>query len=199
MSLPVAVSLAGVVALGVPLLNPSPPVSVVPVLTSQPFGAAPGRRVTHTITLSGGGTGTAPAVRVTFTTTVDLDNLATSARPGRCTHTARSVVCDLGDLRFPAATPPTITITGTIHSPTESGALVENKVAVQVAGSTTADQVVSNAYLVASPTPGTPSTPTPRAAARRPADRTPVLAGAVAAVLVAAGALGFLRLRARRS
>ena len=47
--------------------GPSAPVDVVPVLTSTPFAAAPGRAVTHTVTLSGTGSGAVPGVRVTFT------------------------------------------------------------------------------------------------------------------------------------
>lgn len=211
--LPGTVLVAGVmVALGAPVLAPapSPPVDAVPVLTSTPFGAGPGQQVRHTITLSGSGTGTAAAVRVTFTTTVDLDGAAAGASPGRCAVTARTVVCDLGDLRFPAdAAPPTITITGSVHPGTAPGALVQNRVSVDSARSATnpANEVVSNAYLV----PGSSAKPTLPAegahaaaagsrAARRPIARAPAVAAVLACGAVALGGLLlFRRLRQRRS
>ena len=55
----VLVALAG----WAPAVAPSPPADVVPVLTSTPFAAAPGRPVSHTVTLSGTGTGVVPGVR----------------------------------------------------------------------------------------------------------------------------------------
>src|SRR5438477_12899722 len=76
-----------------------PPVDVVPVLTSTPFAAAPGRPVSHTVTLSGTGTGVVTGVTVTFTTTVALDGATATASRGTCpVVTARKVVCDLGDV-----------------------------------------------------------------------------------------------------
>ncbi len=198
-----------VAALGapVPAAAAAGAVDPVPVLTSMPFGAAPGQRVTHTITLSGSGTGPASAVRVTFTTTVDLDGPVARTTSGRCTVvSARAIACDVGNLRFPAAVPPTIAIIGTVHG-AAPGALVQNRVTVQSAhpAADPAGEVVSNAYLIAGA--GTPPTarPTARgyAVAAHPGPRgrpsavvtAAVTAGLAAAVLALVGLLMFRRRR----
>lgn len=184
---------------------PSPTVAAAPALTSTPFGALPGQRVTHTVTISGQGTVT--AARVTFTTTVDLDGITARAEPGRCTVSARSAVCDLGDLRLDAGSPsPRITITGHVRSGTPAGTLVRNRVSVSSAQSG-ATGVTSNAYLL----PGSTAMPddqrpqaSPAAApgAHPPGRRTGssvvplvVVAGAVAA----GGLLTHRRLRRRHA
>lgn len=211
MLLPGSVPILGVVvaALFLPGLAPTPssPVNVMPVLTSIPFGAGPGQRVSHTITLSSSGTGTAAAVRVTYETTVDLGGATAKANPGRCTVSARTVVCDLGDLRFPAgASTPTITITGTVDPAVEPGTLVQNRVSVGSAQSTAnpANQVASNAYLVSTATAiAQPATSAPTKAAASPsAPRSSHRVTMIAAVLLCAVALAvgllFWRRRQRR-
>jgi hypothetical protein len=172
-------------------------------LTSAPFAAAPGRLVKHTITLSATGTGSVTAVRVTFTTTVGLDGVKASASPGGCpTVTALTVVCDLGNLDFSAAdaAAPTVTITGTVHSGTAPGTLVQNLVDVtsQRRGADPTNHAVSNAYLVAGASaapvgastsgPSVASRPSGRAA-RTPPKPAPVLVALLAFGVVAAASL----------
>jgi len=178
-----AITVAALV-LVLPARAPAP--VAVPVLTSTPFAAAPGQRVTHTIGLSGSAAGTVAAVRVTFTTTVDLDGVAVTAKPGTCpVVTPRRVVCDLGDLDFanPDAPAPTVTVTGTVHPGQSPGTLVQNLVTVT---SGTTDNVVSNAYLVPGSTVPSPAAPAPAAG---PRGRTPsgpvILLVALGAVLLA--------------
>ncbi|NJC73947.1 hypothetical protein HC031_30165 [Planosporangium thailandense] len=193
-------------------------VDVTPTLSSTPFGAPPGQRVTHTITLSATGTGSLPAVRVTFTTTVALDGVAANASAGSCPIvTPLTVVCDLGNLDFagtnstgPAGpSSPQVTITGTVHSGTAGGALVQNLVNI-TAGAADADptnNVTSNAYLVpgGSTAPLAPSSGRPLAepaASRAPAhgmSPVVVVALSVLAVLVVAALVIVLRRRRRPS
>jgi hypothetical protein len=151
--------LAGPVVAG----SPSPVVNVLPVLTSTPFGASPRQPVTHTVTLSG--TGVVPAVRVTFTTSVGLDEVKATASPGGCpVVTALRVVCEFGDVSFTDGAAPTMTITGTVHSGTAPGTLVQNLVSVTSAGAADqANDVVSNAYLVAALGPSPTVDPSPAA------------------------------------
>lgn len=158
--LPVVPIISLVTALAGPAVagSPSPTVSVSPVLTSTPFGAAAGQPVTHTVTLSG--TGAATAVRVTFTTTVDLDGVTATPSQGGCpVVTTVRVVCEFGavDLSRGAATP-TMTISGTVHPGTAPGTLVQNVVAISAPGhdGDPANDVVSNAYLVAAGTTASP-------------------------------------------
>ena len=183
---------------------PSSAVDVVPVLTTTPFGALPGQQVTHTVTVSGQGTVT--DARVTFTTTVDLDTVTAHTARGRCAVSARSVVCDLGDLRLdPGSSAPRVTITGRVRPNAPPGSLVRNRVVVSSAPPGAAG-TTSNAYLLA----GATATPTdqpqqeshPAATDARPLSRW--MAGpAVAAVVVAgaamAGVLLARRLRRRRA
>jgi hypothetical protein len=177
-------------ALALALFPAAPAPVAVPVLTSTPFAAAPGQAVTHTVTLTGSAAGTVAAVRVTFTTTVDLDGVRATAKPGTCpVVTARRVVCDLGDLDFndPDTPSPTLTVTGTVHPGLSPGILVQNLVTV-ISGTT--ENVVSNAYLV--PGSAVPSRATPAPAAR-PHGRTPIgpviLLVAFGAVVLAGGGL----------
>ncbi|MGN9777635.1 hypothetical protein ACTMS0_17990 [Micromonospora sp. H33] len=182
--------------------TPSPAVDAIPVLTSTPFGALPGQQVTHTITVSGHGTVT--AARVTFTTTVDLDGVTASTKPGRCTVSARSVVCDLGHLRLDAGSPsPRITITGSVRPGAPPGTLIRNRVTVTSAQSSSTE-VTSNAYLL----PGSTATPTdqpqqelhPAATRAQSPGRwmgTPVVAAMVVAGVVTVGLL-LTRRRLRR-
>ena len=211
MLLPGTVSVLGVVvALGAPGPAPAPSsrVDVVPVLTSTPFGAGPGQQVRHLITLSGTGAGTVAAVRVTYTTTVDLTGAAAKASPGRCAVSARTVVCDLGDLRFAAdATKPTIMITGTIGPGAAPGTLVQNRVSVDSPQFATksANQVASNAYLVSgsSAAPASRSTAVAHSAvapAQSPWRSGPatVIATLLVCAAVALGGLVVLRRRRQR-
>ena len=204
------VSMVGVVAaLAGPVVagSPSPVVNVVPVLTSTPFGAAPGQSVTHTVALSGNGVVT--AVRVTFTTTVGLDDVTATASPGGCPHvTALRVVCEFGDVNFLSTTAaPTMTVTGTVHPGTVPGTLVQNLVSVTWAGGAVGqtNDVVSNAYLVAVFGPSSALDPSPAAATRvtspPPGHANPLLAlGAVLALgCLGMAALIFGRQRRRGS
>ncbi|MEH0981434.1 hypothetical protein [Micromonospora sp. CPCC 205556] len=154
--------------------------------------------MTHTVTIAGPGAVT--AARVTFTTTVDLDGVTARAEPGRCAVSARSVVCDLGDLRLGAGSPaPRITITGTVRSGTPAGTLVRNRVSVTSArpGAT---GVTSNAYLL----PGSPATPDDQrqqesyAAAPRAQSPSRWTGVSVVPVAVVAGAIAAGTLLARR-
>jgi hypothetical protein len=144
--------------------TPSPgAVDVVPVLTSTPFGAAAGKPVTHTVTLSAAGTGTITAVRVTFRTTVGLDGVTASANPGRCpTVTSTNVVCELGSVGL------TVTITGTVSRGIAPGTLVQNLVEVTSVppDANTGNNSVSNAYLISG---ASASTRASRSAAAAPA------------------------------
>lgn len=178
--------------------TPSPTVAAAPVLTSTPFGALPGQRVTHTVTISGQGTLT--AARVTFTTTADLDGVTARADQGRCAVSARTVVCDLGDLRLNAGSPePRITITGRVHPDTPPGTLIRNRVGVTSAQST-ATGVTSNAYLL----PGSSRTPTdqPRQESQPTATKAEPTGGSmwvpVVAAVVVAGAVAIGAVLARR-
>ncbi len=160
-----------------------------PVLTSTPFGAGPGQRVTHTIALSG--TADVTTVRVTFTTTVDLQGMSVTVNQGRCEVTdPRTVGCDL---RFSAAA--RITITGTL-SGAPTGAVVQNWVDVHAGATQTS---ASNAYLV--PTNGNARPSASRsAAAHRPGGSAVMLSvGAAALAGLAVGLAGvILRRRGRR-
>ncbi|NJP35635.1 DUF11 domain-containing protein [Micromonospora thermarum] len=177
---------------------PSPAVEVAPVLTSTPFGALPGQQVTHTITVSGQGTVT--AARVTFTTTADLDGVTARAEPGRCTVSARSVVCDLGSLLLTAASPsPRVTITGSVRPGAPAGTLIRNRVTVTSAQSG-ATGVTSNAYLL----PGSTATPSDQPqqeahpAATRPSSPSRWMAVPVVAAVIMAGAVTVGLLLTRR-
>jgi hypothetical protein len=198
------VGLMTVVAAAAPTPPPSPPVDAAPVLTSTPFGALPGQQVTHTVTISGGGTLT--AARVTFTTTVDLDGVTARAEPGRCTAASRTVVCDLGDLRLGTAEAvPRMTITGRVRPGARPGTLVRNRVDVTSVEFTATDApIASNAYLL----PGSTATPTdpplesPVVAGEvRPSGRSmrvPAVAAAVLVATVVAAAALLARRRLRR-
>jgi len=195
----IAAAVAALVSLvGVVGLVPAAPsaVDVVPVLTSTPFAAAPGRPVSHAITLSGTGSGVVPGVTVTFTTTVGLDGATATASRGRCpTVTAQKVVCELGDVTFPGEAV-TVTVTGTVHPGTAPGTLVQNLVAVTASDADPGDNAASNAYLVAGPSTSASTVPAsaPRPP-RKPASRLPIVAAAVA--VLAGGALLLLRIRRR--
>src|SRR5689334_6158501 len=141
------------------MATPSPSVDAVPVLTSSPFGAAPGQPVTHTITLSdpgaaaGAGAAALTSVRITFTTTVGLDGVRASASSGSCPIvTALTVVCELGnvDLSRADAATPNVTITGIVHAGTAPGTLVQNLVNFTsgVPDADPSNHVANNAYLV---------------------------------------------------
>jgi len=163
-----AVRLVGVaVALAGPVLPlaPAEGVDLVPVLTSTPFAATGGQPVTHAIVVSANGTGNATAVRVIFTTTVALAGAAASATQGRCSITnEQSIVCDLGVVTFATAdaTPPKVTITGTVAPNSVPGTLVQNLVRVtsEPADSETSNNSASNAYLIPGGSGGASSRPT---------------------------------------
>ena len=189
-----AVSALLILAPAAPPAAPST-VDVVPALTSTSFAAAPGRPVSHAITLSGTGTGVVPGVTVTFTTTVSLDGVTATASRGTCpTVTAQKVVCELGDVPFPGD-PVTATVTGTIHPGTQPGTLVQNLVAVTASDADPGNNAASNAYLVAGPSTSPQVVPAGRAP-RRPPNRLPVIA-AVAGLAILGGALLLLRIRRR--
>ncbi|MFU8875375.1 hypothetical protein [Micromonospora sp. SL4-19] len=177
-----------------------------PVLTSTPFGALPGQRVTHTVTIAG--TAALAAARITFTTTADLEAVTARAEPGWCGVTAREVVCDLGDVRLATGSPaPRVTITGKVRSDAAPGAVVRNLVSLTSEELPEDEaQIASNAYLVPGSTP-TPIDPPPGPEAAAAANPTPArsMRGPTAVALVAAGvaAAGVLltrrRLRHRRT
>lgn len=208
---PVAAVLV-VLAGSAPAAAASSAVDVVPALTSTPFAAAPGRPVKHTITVSATGTGSVTAVRVTFTTTVGLDGIRATASAGRCPIvTAQQVVCDLGTLTFSSAdaAAPQVTITGTVHSGTAAGALVQNLVNVssEQRDADPDNNDVSNAYLVpgASAAPVSASTSDPDAtsqpssqAARSAPNRIPVYVALLAFGALAAAGLILAWRRHRR-
>ncbi|WP_446215250.1 hypothetical protein [Micromonospora sp. IBHARD004] len=177
-----------------PTPTPVPPVDAAPVLTSTPFGALPGQRVTHTITIAGGGTLT--NTRVTFTTTADLDGVTARAEPGQCTASPRTIVCELGDLRLGAAPAvPRITITGRVRPGVPPGTVVRNRVSVTSVESTASGaQFASNAYLLpgSTATPTDPALESPAAASDVPPGRSmrvPAVAAVLLAGAVVAGAL----------
>ncbi|WP_406045211.1 hypothetical protein OG799_12510 [Micromonospora sp. NBC_00898] len=184
-----------------PTPTPVPPVDAAPVLTSTPFGALPGQRVTHTITISGGGTLT--NTRVTFTTTADLDGATARAEPGRCTASPRTVVCELGDLRLGSAPAvPRITITGRVRPGVPPGTVVRNRVSVtSLESAATGAQFASNAYLLpgATATPTDPALESPAVASEVTPSGRSTWVPAVAAVMVAGAiAVGALLTRRRR-
>ncbi|MCW3840581.1 hypothetical protein ONA70_10780 [Micromonospora yasonensis] len=196
---PLAASMAAMTAAAVLVApTPTPPVDATPVLTTAPFGALPGQQVTHTITISG--TASLTDGQITFTTTADLEEVKVHAVPGRCTVAARTVVCDLGDVRLAAgAAAPRITITGRISAGDDAGAdvgaVVRNRVTLTAAEFTDDDaQVASNAYLLpgAAPTTTAPTrqqiTVTADPGTRR-STLTVALAALAAAALVVGGAL----------
>ncbi|SCF17573.1 hypothetical protein GA0074695_4005 [Micromonospora viridifaciens] len=193
------VGLMAAVAGVAPTPTPSPAVTFAPVLTSAPFGALPGQRVTHTVTISG--TGVLTATRVTFTTTADLDDVTVQAEPGECTTSPRTVVCDLGDLSLGStAGAPRITISGRVRPGAPPGTVVRNRVSVTSVESAAAGApVASNAYLIPGPThPPTdpPLESSPQAAGGPPPGSA--LPAVVAMVLAAAAAVGTLLLTRRR-
>lgn len=194
----VAASMVAIMAAALgfaPTPTPSPPVDAAPVLTSTPFGALPGQRVTHTVTIAG--TAALSAARITFTTTADLEAVTARAQPGWCTVTAREVVCDLGDVHLGSGAPaPRVTITGRVRPGAAAGTVVRNRVSL------TSDevpedqaQIASNAYLVPGPTAG-PTDPPAEPQAAVPVDpaparsmRIPAVVSLVVAALAAAGTL----------
>ncbi|MEU2613527.1 hypothetical protein ABZ570_18360 [Micromonospora sp. NPDC007271] len=195
------VGLLAAVAGVAPAPTPSPAVNFAPVLTSTPFGALPGQRVTHTVTISG--TGVLTATRVTFTTTADLDDVTVRAEPGECTTSPRTVVCDLGDLSLgaTAGAPPRITVSGRVRPGAPPGAVVRNRVTVtSVESATTGAPVASNAYLIPGPTrpPTDPPLESPPVAAGAPPSGSARVPAIVAVVLAAAAAVGTLLLTRRR-
>ncbi|MCI4066001.1 hypothetical protein MRQ36_27010 [Micromonospora sp. R77] len=174
-------------------------VDAAPVLTSTPFGALPGQRVTHTVTIAGNGTLT--GARVTFTTTADLDGVSARVTPGRCAVSPRTVVCELGDLRLGGAQgPPRITVTGLVRPGSPPGTLVRNRVTVTSVETTAGSALVaSNAYLLpgATTAPADPPLASSAAATRTsPTGRSGWLPAGAAVVL--GGALGAIALLARR-
>ncbi|GII23494.1 DUF11 domain-containing protein [Planosporangium mesophilum] len=187
----------------------APAGDVAPVLTSTPFASPPGQAVTHTITLSTTGTGTASAVRVTFTTTVELDSVTATPSQGSCpVVTALTVVCDLGNVDFSDASPPTakVTVAGIVHAGAARGTLVQNLANVTL-GAPDADptnNVVSNAYLAAQssaapiPAPSSAS-PSPQPSAGATRRLLPWATGAAVLVLGAAATALLVRWRRRRS
>ncbi|MGR6320207.1 hypothetical protein Q2K19_24830 [Micromonospora soli] len=183
-----------------PTPTPGPPVDATPVLTTAPFGALPGQQVTHTITISG--TAALTAAVITLTTTADLDSITARAEPGRCTVSARTVVCELGDVRLAAGgTAPRVTITGRISPGEPRGALVRNRVtltAAQFAGGSA--QVASNAYLIPGADPTILESPgqTEAAVTIVPPHRRSMAAPAVAVLVAGAIAVGALLLARRR-
>ncbi|WP_319460257.1 hypothetical protein [Micromonospora sp. RTP1Z1] len=197
------VGLMAAAAAATPTPTPAPPVDAAPVLTSTPFGALPGQRVTHVVTISGNGTLT--NARVTFTTTADLDGVTARAEPGQCTASPRTVVCELGDLRLgTAGSVPRITITGRVRPGVPPGTVVRNRVSLTSVESTaTGAQLASNAYLL----PGSTATPTDpplestavatEGTPRGRSMRVPAVAAMVVAGAVAVGAL-LTRRRLRR-
>jgi hypothetical protein len=199
------VSILATSGLGFAPAGPSAPVDVVPVLTSTPFAAAPGRAVAHTVTLSGTGSGTVPGVRVTFTTTVALDGATASPSRGTCpVVTALTVVCELGDVTFTGDDPvPAVRVTGTVHPGTPPGTLVQNLVTVapSVPDADPANNSVSNAYLVAGMATAPVVSASPAAVTRRGTRPPWALAVMVLAALVLAGLLAgaVLLLRTRRA
>lgn len=186
-----------VVAL-VAVVHAAPPaVDVVPVLTSTPFGAAPGRPVSHSITLAGTGTGVVSGVTVTFTTTVGLDGVTATASRGSCpVTTARKVVCELADVAYPGAAV-TVTVTGTVHPATPPGTLVQNLVTVTAPDADPGDNVASNAYLVAGASTGATGVPV-GPPSRAPASRVPVAAAVLGLAALATGVGLWWVLRNRR-
>ena len=193
------VGLLAAVAGGVPTPTPTPPVDAAPVLTSTPFGALPGQRVTHTVTIAGNGSLT--NARVTFTTTADLDGITARAAPGRCAVSPRTVVCDLGDLRLGGAqAAPRVTITGQVRPGAPPGAVVRNRVTVTSVESTgTGALVASNAYLLpgSTATPSDPPLESPAMATEVSPPGRSLRLPAVAAVVVA-GTLAAVALLTRR-
>ncbi|MFC4150103.1 hypothetical protein ACFO0M_27940 [Micromonospora mangrovi] len=175
------------------------PVDAAPVLTSTPFGALPGQRVTHTVTIAGNGALT--GARVTFTTTADLDAVTARVTPGRCAVSPRTVVCELGDLQLGGPQgAPRITIVGLVRPGSPPGTLVRNRVTVTSVETTAGSALVaSNAYLLPGPT-ATPTDPSLESsaatAATSPGGRSGWLP--VGAAVVLAGALGAITLLARR-
>ncbi len=194
------VGLMAAVATGAPTPTPSPVVNFAPVLTSTPFGALPGQRVTHTVTIAG--TGALTAAQVTFTTTADLDDVTARAEPGGCTTSPRTVVCELGDLSLgTTAGSPRITISGRVRPGAPPGAVVRNRVTVTSVESATADApVASNAYLLPGPTPPPTDPPlaSPAEATRVPPSGPTRVPAIVAMVGAAAAAVGTLLLGRRR-
>ncbi|WP_346116085.1 hypothetical protein [Micromonospora coerulea] len=184
--------------------TPAPPVDAAPVLTSTPFGALPGQRVTHTITISGAATLT--GARITFTTTADLDGVTAQAEPGWCDVAVRTVVCDLGDVRLAGASAaPRVTITGRVRPGAAPGTLVRNLVSLTSAQLPAADPLLaSNAYLLPGST--TPATDPPQEAAAATTDpapgrsaRTPIALAVLVGALAAGAVLTRRRLRQRRA
>lgn len=201
---------------GVVMATPAPPAGAVPVLTSSPFGAAPGQPVTHTITLSDPGTGAAAltsltSVRITFTTTVALDGVRASASSGSCPIvTALTVVCELGnvDLSGADAATPTVTITGIVHAGTAPGTLVQNLVNVTagVPDADSSNNVANNAYLIPGGAPTHVRPPasaanaaSPSGGAARLVNPVPVLATVLVLAGLAAARLIVVWRRHRRS
>ncbi|GIG76674.1 hypothetical protein Pfl04_50780 [Planosporangium flavigriseum] len=201
-------------AIPAPAAAAGPVPDVAPVLTSTPFAAPPGQRVTHTITVSGTGAGTLAAVRVTFTTTIDLDGVTANTTVGSCPIvTPLTIVCELGNLDFSGASPsdaaatPKVTIAGTVHAAAAPGTLVQNLVNVTSAtpDGVPANNVASNAYLV----PGGSAAPVgasagpsaqPRSSSDRAAARGVSPLTAVAVLALAALAVGvFVVIWRRRS
>ncbi|MFE9690236.1 hypothetical protein [Micromonospora sp. NPDC005806] len=194
------VSMTAAAMLIAPTPAPALPVDATPVLTTAPFGALPGQQVTHTVTISGMATLTAASI--TFTTTADLDSVIARAEPGQCTVSARTVVCDLGDVRLAAGgAAPRVTITGRISPDEPRGALVRNRVTLTATELPSDNaQVASNAYLIpgADPTIAEPPGQTEAAATSEPPHRRSMAAPAVAVLVAGALAVGVALLARRR-
>ena len=123
-------------------------------LTSEPYAAEPGRRVTHTIVVRGAGDGTS----VVFTSSAPLDGIR--APGGRCAVEGGGVRCvfrtdgDSGEF----------TVAGVVGTP--SDALVRNAARV-------GDATSVNGYLASVPARADEAVPEASAVAVRPADHRP--------------------------
>ena len=201
-----AVSLVGVaVALAGPVVPRAPAegVDLVPVLTSTPFAATGGQSVTHTIVVSAPGTGTATGVRVAFSTTVALGGAVASSTQGQCSvPNEQSVVCDLGVVAFPTAdaTPPKVTVTGTVKPNTAPGTLVQNlaTVTAQPADADTSNNSASNAYLIPGLSGSASSRPTVAPASGDTGGTPGYLLPVTAGVLTFGAVVGVAAVRRRR-
>ncbi|WP_018348173.1 DUF11 domain-containing protein [Longispora albida] len=151
-----AAALLGVLALtGLPAAaHAADGPNVTADLTSTPFNASPGDKVTHQVVVRNTGSAGAADSTMRFTTTLPMTGVEAKSTQGTC-RTVRpdQVECTLGSVQQAPAEPTVITISGTLDTKRPPGGLVRNTATVTTSTQETVpdDNTSINGYLIAAP------------------------------------------------